>query len=170
MVVPTASYRVSGTATGTCQYNNSIFGNYWTHNDDYDENTVVVTGCDYKNQAGDGTKETDGRIDLTVTCEHGETETLNRQKINHSYATVWEAGQALQDGITVYSVALQAGTKGETILRNCATNPSTGFFAIDKMSRTLLLSSKPPSLPSPAASPSPPPTAPWPIPWARRSS
>lgn len=130
--VPTASYRVSGTATGTCQYNNSIFGNYWTHNDDYDENTVVVTGCDYKNQAGDGTKETDGLIDLTVTCEHGETETLNRQKINHSYATVWEAGQALQDGITVYSVALQAGTKGETILRNCATNPSTGFFAIDK--------------------------------------
>lgn len=130
--VPTASYRVSGTATGTCQYNNFIFGNYWTHNDDYDENTVVVTGCDYKNQAGDGTKETDGRIDLTVTCEHGETETLNRQKINHSYATVWEAGQALQDGITVYSVALQAGTKGETILRNCATNPSTGFFAIDK--------------------------------------
>lgn len=130
--VPTASYRVSGTATGTCQYNNSIFGNYWTHNDDYDENTVVVTGCDYKNQAGDGTKETDGRIDLTVTCEHGETETLNRQKINHSYATVWETGQALQDGITVYSVALQAGTKGETILRNCATNPSTGFFAIDK--------------------------------------
>lgn len=130
--VPTASYRVSGTATGTCQYNNSIFGNYWTHNDDYDENTVVVTGCDYKNQAGDGTKETDGRIDLTVTCEHGETETLNRQKINHSYATVWEAGWALQDGITVYSVALQAGTKGETILRNCATNPSTGFFAIDK--------------------------------------
>lgn len=129
--VPTASYRVSGTATGTCQYNNSI-GNYWTHNDDYDENTVVVTGCDYKNQAGDGTKETDGRIDLTVTCEHGETETLNWQKINHSYATVWEAGQALQDGITVYSVALQAGTKGETILRNCATNPSTGFFAIDK--------------------------------------
>lgn len=130
--VPTASYRVSGTATGTCQYNNPIFGNYWTHNDDYDENTVVVTGCDYKNQAGDGTKETDGRIDLTVTCEHGETETLNWQKINHSYATVWEAGQALQDGITVYSVALQAGTKGETILRNCATNPSTGFFAIDK--------------------------------------
>lgn len=130
--VPTASYRVSGTATGTCQYNNYNFGNYWTHNDDYDENTVVVTGCDYKNQAGDGTKETDGRIDLTVTCEHGETETLNRRKINHSYATVWEAGQALQDGITVYSVALQAGTKGETILRNCATNPSTGFFAIDK--------------------------------------
>lgn len=130
--VPTASYRVSGTATGTCQYINSIFGSYWTHNDDYDENTVVVTGCDYKKQAGDGTKETDGRIDLTVTCEHGETETLNWQKINHSYATVWEAGQALQDGITVYSVALQAGTKGETILRNCATNPSTGFFAIDK--------------------------------------
>lgn len=127
--VPTASYRVSGTATGTC-YN--YYGQNYSHNYSYDENTVVVTGCDYKNQAGDGTKETDGRIDLTVTCEHGETETLNWQKINHSYATVWEAGQALQDGITVYSVALQAGTKGETILRNCATNPSTGFFAIDK--------------------------------------
>lgn len=124
--VPTASYRVSGTATGKCTY---FFG--YSHNSSYDKNTVVVTGCDYKNQAGDGTEETDGRIDLTVTCEHGKTETLDRQ-INHSYATVWEAGQALQDGITVYSVALQAGTKGETILRNCATNPSTGFFAIDK--------------------------------------
>lgn len=125
--VPTASYRVSGTATGKCTY---FFG--YNHNSSYDENTVVVTGCDYKNQAGDGKKDTDGHIDLTVTCEHGRTETLSRQKINHSYATVWEAGQALQDGITVYSVALQAGTKGETILRNCATNPSTGFFAIDK--------------------------------------
>lgn len=128
--VPTASYRVSGTATGTC-YN--YYGQYYSHNYSYDENTVVVTGCDYKNQAGNGRAETDGRIDLTLTCEHGETRTLNRaQSINHSYATVWEAGQALQDGITVYSVALQAGTEGETILKNCATNPSTGFFAIDK--------------------------------------
>lgn len=128
--VPTASYRVSGTATGTC-YN--YHGQNYSHNYSYDENTVVVTGCDYKNQAGNGRAETDGRIDLTLTCEHGETRTLNRaQSINHSYATVWEAGQALQDGITVYSVALQAGTEGETILKNCATNPSTGFFAIDK--------------------------------------
>ena len=128
--VPTASYRVSGTATGTC-YN--YYGQNYSHNYSYDENTVVVTGCDYKNQAGNGRAETDGRIDLTLTCEHGETRTLNRaQSINHSYATVWEAGQALQDGITVYSVALQAGTEGETILKNCATNPSTGFFAIDK--------------------------------------
>lgn len=128
--VPTASYRVSGTATGTC-YNYN--GQNYLHNYSYDENTVVVTGCDYKNQAGNGRAETDGRIDLTLTCEHGETRTLNRaQSINHSYATVWEAGQALQDGITVYSVALQAGTEGETILKNCATNPSTGFFAIDK--------------------------------------
>lgn len=128
--VPTASYRVSGTATGTC-YN--YHGQNYSHNYSYDENTVVVTGCDYKNQAGNGRAETDGRIDLTLTYEHGETRTLNRaQSINHSYATVWEAGQALQDGITVYSVALQAGTEGETILKNCATNPSTGFFAIDK--------------------------------------
>lgn len=127
--VPTASYRVSGTATGTCY----SYGLGYRHNYSYDEDTVVVTGCDYKNQAGDGTEKTDGRIDLTLTCEHGETKTLNRaQSINHSYATVWEAGQALQDGITVYSVALQAGTEGETILKNCATNPSTGFFAIDK--------------------------------------
>ena len=127
--VHTASYRVSGTATGTCY--SYVLG--YHHNYSYDEDTVVVTGCDYKNQAGDGTEETDGRIDLTLTCEHGETKTLNRaQSINHSYATVWEAGQALQDGITVYSVALQAGTEGETILKNCATNPSTGFFAIDK--------------------------------------
>lgn len=131
--VPTASYRVSGTATGTCYNYHGQNGQNYLHNYRYDENTVVVTGCDYKNQAGNGRAETDGRIDLTLTCEHGETGTLKRaQSINHSYATVWEAGQALQDGITVYSVALQAGTEGETILKNCATNPSTGFFAIDK--------------------------------------
>ena len=121
---------MSSDVTGTC-YN--YHGQNYSHNYSYDENTVVVTGCDYKNQAGNGRAETNGRIDLTLTCEHGETRTLNRaQSINHSYATVWEAGQALQDGITVYSVALQAGTEGETILKNCATNPSTGFFAIDK--------------------------------------
>ena len=32
--------------------------------------------------------------------------------------------------MTVFSIALQAGTTGENVLRACATNPATGFYAI----------------------------------------
>lgn len=129
--VPTASYYVAGTATGTCTTRRGTT----THNTGYDENSVQVTGCEYNQQAGDGSSESDGRIKLTLTCPHGETADYNQGRytsINHSYATVWEAGQALSDGMTVYSVALQAGTDGENILKACATNPNKGFFAISK--------------------------------------
>ena len=44
--------------------------------------------------------------------------------------TIWEAQQAANDGMTVFSIALQAGTTGENVLRACATNPATGFYAI----------------------------------------
>lgn len=121
---PTASYRVTGTATGTC----SSF--IWTsHNNGYDKSTVKVNGCDYNTQAGNGTSADDGSITLSLTCKHGETAT-ETFKISHSYATIWEAQQAANDGMTVFSIALQAGTTGENVLRACATNPATGFFAI----------------------------------------
>lgn len=121
---PTASYRVTGTATGTC----SSF--IWTsHNNGYDKSTVKVNGCDYNTQAGNGTSADDGSITLSLTCEHGETAT-ETFKISHSYATIWEAQQAANDGMTVFSIALQAGTTGENVLRACATNPATGFYAI----------------------------------------
>lgn len=49
---------------------------------------------------------------------------------NHGEPTIWEAQQAANDGMTVFSIALQAGTTGENVLRACATNPATGFYAI----------------------------------------
>lgn len=118
---PTASYRVTGTATGTC-----FLG---FHNAECDESTVKVNGCYYNMQEGNGGRADDGAITLSLTCEHGETAT-ETFKISHSYATIWEAQQAANDGMTVFSIALQAGTTGENVLRACATNPATGFYAI----------------------------------------
>lgn len=118
--LPTWSYLVTGTATGTCN---------WFHNDGYDESTVKVNGCNYNMQEGNGTRADDGSITLSLTCGHGKT--ANRTfYISHSYATIWEAQQAANDGMTVFSIALQAGTTGENVLRACATNPATGFYAI----------------------------------------
>lgn len=121
---PTASYRVTGTATGTCTW---LFGTI--HNNGCDENTVKVNGCNYNEQAGNGTSADYGSITLLLTCEHGKTKT-ETYTISHSYATIWEAQQAANDGMTVFSIALQAGTTGENVLRACATNPATGFYAI----------------------------------------
>ena len=118
---PTASYRVTGTATGTC-----FLG---FHNAECDESTVKVNGCYYNMQEGNGGRADDGAIDLSLTCEHGKTKNKT-YAISHSYATIWEAQQAANDGMTVFSIALQAGTTGENVLRACATNPATGFYAI----------------------------------------
>lgn len=122
------SYRLTGTATGTCRYNR------W-HNTDYDENTVVVTGCDYT-RVGDGTinlwtgePASNGELRLTLTCSHGETKQKDTS-ITHSEATIWEANQAKTAGTTIFSVALQAGTNGENTLKSCATDPAKGYYAI----------------------------------------
>lgn len=125
---PTASYRVTGTATGTCTTGGWPFGTI-THNAECDESTVKVNGCNYNEQAGNGKSADDGLITLQLTCEHGKTKNKT-YAISHSYATIWEAQQAANDGMTVFSIALQAGTTGENVLRACATNPATGFYAI----------------------------------------
>lgn len=121
--LPTWSYLATGTATGTCGWLGII------HNNGYDKNTVKVNGCNYNVQKGKGTRADDGAITLSLTCSHGVTAT-EIFKISHSYATIWEAQQAANDGMTVFSIALQAGTTGENVLRACATNPATGFYAI----------------------------------------
>lgn len=123
--LPTWSYLATGTATGTCT--TWLFGTI--HNNGCDENTVKVNGCNYNVQKGNGTSADDGSITLLLTCEHGKTKT-ETYAISHSYATIWEAQQAANDGMTVFSIALQAGTTGENVLRACATNPATGFYAI----------------------------------------
>ena len=120
------SYRLTGTATGTC----------WVwHNTNYDKNTVVVTGCDYT-RVGDGSinsltgdPASNGKLRLTLTCSHGETEQKDTS-ITHSEATIWEANQAKTAGTTIFSVALQAGTNGENTLKSCATDPAKGYYAI----------------------------------------
>lgn len=122
---PTYSYRLTGTATGTCT--KFIV---WNHNSDYEENTLAITGCDYT-RVGDGTADNgnDGKARLTLTCSHGET----KQKdvyIEHSVATIWEANQAKAAGTTIFSVALQAGTEGENTLKSCASDAAKGYFAI----------------------------------------
>lgn len=131
---PTYSYRLTGTATGTCT-NYGIFG--WSHNRHYEENTLAITGCDYTrvgdgyvdNWTGEPSDGNDGQARLTLTCSHGKTEQKDVD-IEHSVATIWEANQAKAAGTTIFSVALQAGTYGENTLKGCATDPTAGYFAI----------------------------------------
>lgn len=131
---PTYSYRLTGTATGTCT-NHGIFG--WSHNRHYEENTLAITGCDYTrvgdgyvdNWTGEPSDGNDGQARLTLTCSHGKTEQKDVD-IEHSVATIWEANQAKAAGTTIFSVALQAGTYGENTLKGCATDPTAGYFAI----------------------------------------
>lgn len=129
---PTYSYRLTGTATGTCT--KFIV---WNHNSDYEENTLAITGCDYTrvgdgyadNQTGEPSYGNDGQARLTLTCSHGNTKQTDVD-IEHSVATIWEANQAKAAGTTIFSVALQAGTYGENTLKGCATDPTAGYFAI----------------------------------------
>lgn len=128
---PTYSYRLTGTATGTC----GILG--LRHNSDYEENTLAITGCDYTrvgdgyadNQTGEPSYGNDGQARLTLTCSHGKTKQTDVD-IEHSVATIWEANQAKAAGTTIFSVALQAGTYGENTLKGCASDAAKGYFAI----------------------------------------
>ena len=56
--------------------------------------------------------------------------TTNEVGTDLGVPTTWEAEQATAEGTTVYTVAFQAGTDGERVLKACATNPTKGFFAI----------------------------------------
>lgn len=128
---PTYSYRLTGTATGTC----GILG--LRHNSGYEENTLAITGCDYTrvgdgyadNQTGEPSYGNDGQARLTLTCSHGKTKQTDVD-IEHSVATIWEANQAKAAGTTIFSVALQAGTYGENTLKGCASDAAKGYFAI----------------------------------------
>ena len=56
--------------------------------------------------------------------------TTNEVETDLGVPTMWETEQATAEGTTVYTVAFQAGTDGERVLKACATNPTKGFFAI----------------------------------------
>ena len=79
-----------------------------------------------------GAENSTGRISghpsgtINFSTKFDAIKTIN----NLGEPTIWEAQQTANDGMTVFSIALQAGTTGENVLRACATNPATGFYAI----------------------------------------
>lgn len=101
----------------TPDYNTEIgSGNSFTMNyNAYADTTCTKHGT--FNRVGYGVYALDG----TVTQTSGT---------NNGVATIWEANQAKAAGTTIFSVALQAGTNGENTLKDCATDPAAGYFAI----------------------------------------
>ena len=101
----------------TPDYNTEIgSGNSFTMNyNAYADTTCTKHGT--FNRVGYGVYALDG----TVTQTSGT---------NNGIATIWEANQAKAAGTTIFSVALQAGTNGENTLKDCATDPTAGYFAI----------------------------------------
>lgn len=101
----------------TPDYNTEIgSGNSFTMNyNAYADTTCTKHGT--FNRVGYGVYALDG----TVTQTSGT---------NNGVATIWEANQAKAAGTTIFSVALQAGTNGENTLKDCATDPTAGYFAI----------------------------------------
>ena len=98
---------------------------------------------DYNEVIGKGNKFTmDYNAVVTATCpKHGGSTAedyvyaldgtyTTKKGTNNGVATIWEANQAKAAGTTIFSVALQAGTNGENTLKDCATDPTAGYFAI----------------------------------------
>ena len=95
-------------------YYGGFLGSKW-----YDQgNAGYYSGSSY-NDKGSYTYNADG----TFTFK-------SKVNTNNGVATIWEANQAKAAGTTIFSVALQAGTNGENTLKDCATDPTAGYFAI----------------------------------------
>lgn len=131
---PTASYRIGGSITCTedIEFTNYILfwgvTKYATSNINW---ATAQINCNYNKVDGNG-KEfvTNAASELKITgCKHASDG--GDDYITHGLATIWEANQAKAAGTTIYSVALQAGTNGEQVLKSCATNPTKGYFAIN---------------------------------------
>lgn len=90
-------------------------GNSFTMN----YNATVTATC--PKHGGSTTKDYVYNLDGTYTTSKGT---------DNGVATIWEANQAKAAGTTIFSVALQAGTNGENTLKDCATDPTAGYFAI----------------------------------------
>lgn len=128
---PTYSYAITGSVTCTRDayvvYDATTIFSY-----KYDYATMDVNWatasivCDHNKRVGSGygigVKKQSG---LSVnSC--GEDSSY----ISHGIATIWEAKQAKAAGTTIFSVALQAGTEGENILKACASDAAKGYYAI----------------------------------------
>lgn len=106
------------TGTYKCSHTISSYRQTWNYTIDANnsngqsDSTVHITG--YKDDTT--TFSTKGSTTLDVT--------------NCGQSTIWEANTAKAAGTTIFSVALQAGTNGENTLKDCATDPTAGYFAI----------------------------------------
>lgn len=129
---PTYSYAITGSVTCTRDayvvYDATIFNykyDYATMDVNWATASIV---CDHNKRVGSGygigVKKQSG---LSVnSC--GEDSSY----ISHGIATIWEAKQAKAAGTTIFSVALQAGTEGENILKACASDAAKGYYAIGR--------------------------------------
>ena len=142
---PTYSYPfVGGSATIGC----GQFLTHWFSGDPQVTSWPTVATPNYSVRVGTGGDfELDGNIYWNCTCKHGYTENMlygsfyyadngnfvcsnGSKSSNNGVATIWEANTAKAAGTTIFSVALQAGTNGENTLKDCATDPTAGYFAI----------------------------------------
>lgn len=126
---PTYSYAITGSVTCTRDayvvYDATIIYKYDYATMDVNWATASIV-CDHNKRVGSGygigVKKQSG---LSVnSC--GEDSSY----ISHGIATIWEAKQAKAAGTTIFSVALQAGTEGENILKACASDAAKGYYAI----------------------------------------
>lgn len=147
---PTKAYEfVAVNATYTnCQSSHGLVFNRNHSGGQFKADTFLP---DYNLTLGDGGTNDFGTyshnaIASSVTCNKGVSRdidcnyykdssdnwvyTTNVVKTNLGVPTMWEAEQATAEGTTVYTVAFQAGTDGERVLKACATDPTKGYFAI----------------------------------------
>ena len=147
---PTKAYEfVAVNATYTnCQSSHGLVFNRNHSGGQFKADTFLP---DYNLTLGDGGTNDFGTyshnaIASSVTCNKGVSRdidcnyykdssdnwvyTTNVVKTDLGVPTMWEAEQATAESTTVYTVAFQAGTDGERVLKACATNPTKGFFAI----------------------------------------
>lgn len=143
---PTYSHPfVGGSATIGC---GGILSHYFRGDPQVTSWPTVATP-DYSVRVGTGGafELDDGNIYWNCTCKHEYTGNVQygsfyyadngnfvcsngSKSSNNGVATIWEANQAKAAGTTIFSVALQAGTNGENTLKDCATDPTAGYFAI----------------------------------------
>ena len=144
---PTYAYRFTGTATATsCRY----AWNGWGYEHVIEGYSNVNVAPDYSTVIGSGSSwsRNNGNAVISVTCSHGTEQVTgtvsadggftDNTNTNLGTCTIWEANQIKKKGTTIFSVSLQAGSNGESVLRSCATDDATGYYEIASNERDIV--------------------------------
>ncbi|UUM13243.1 VWA domain-containing protein [Clostridiaceae bacterium HFYG-1003] len=135
---PTFSYEFTGSAsyvdcTAGKNHKTDHSGGYFTN---------IRMTADYTRVAGSGSSfYVSSNTSITIRCNHNVVRTykvydgnsaFQNSGGNNGMATIWEANQTKAKGTTVYSIALQAGTNGEAVLKAVASDGTLGkgYFRI----------------------------------------